>query len=127
MWHRPSPFSESNGARVLRQPGQGEVRLEVGGPVVDVCDPTPEAVGQALGVDQLAEGGGRVEVRDDDRCGQEVAVTELDAPHRAVVDDDPPCLGVTPELPAMGLEETTQVLGDGPDATLDLGHGDVAR
>ena len=76
------------GAAVLGQSRQREVGLEVGGTVVDRRHPASERVRQGLGIDQIDEGRGGIEVRHDDGCRHDGSIAELDAADRAPVDDD---------------------------------------
>ena len=78
--------------------------------------------GRAVGVEQLGERRGRVEVGHHDGSGRHLALTQLDARDRAALDDDAGHLGVAPQLTAVLLEQPGQVVGDGAQAAAHLRH-----
>ena len=92
------------GSPVLGQPGEREVGLKVRGAVVDGTHPLGEGLRQGVCVHQVGEGRGGIEVGHNDGGGHDLAVTELDAAHRAAVDDDAGDLDVAAEVAAKLLE-----------------------
>ncbi len=76
------------GADELGEPAQGEVHLEVQRPVVDGIDAPGECFGQRVAVEELGEGGGRVEVGHHDRCRGHLAATQGHTLDPSVGDDD---------------------------------------
>ena len=82
---------------------------------------------QAVGVEQLGERRGRIEVGHHDGRGRHLALAQLDTDDRAALDDDAGHLGVAAQLTTVLLEQPGQVISDGAQATPDLRHGRCPR
>ena len=101
FWRSVALVEHLVGAGVLGQAVEGEMDLEVRGPVVDGVDPLGEGLGQVVTVEELGEGGRGVEVGHDDRRGDDLAVGQVDALDPTVGHGDLGDLDVAAELAAV--------------------------
>ena len=102
------------------------MHLEVEGPVIDGIHSPSEYLRKDVPVDQVGEGGSRIEVGHHDWCGDAVAIAESHAGHPTSVNGDLIDFDVASELASGRLELCEEMIGDGADTPFDVGHGHVA-